>query len=71
MSNLKKCFSVEERGWIRLEDRLPRETIHRIASTVCVKGVKLLSRRMIGGIPSAGQITPEEKEQPRRDEEEG
>jgi hypothetical protein len=38
---------------------LPRETMHRMASTTCVNGVKLLMKRMTGGIPSAGQITPE------------
>jgi hypothetical protein len=39
-------------------DYLPRETIHRIASTTCVSGVKLLKKRIIGGIPSTGHMTP-------------
>jgi len=37
---------------------IPRETIHRIASTTCVNGVKLLRKSIIGGIPSAGHMTP-------------
>lgn len=40
---------------------LPRETIQRIASTTCVKGVKLLIKRITGGMPSAGHITPKAK----------
>ena len=47
-----KITTIEQRF------HLPRETIQRMASTTCVRGVKLLIKRIIGGIPSAGHITP-------------
>ena len=34
--------------------------MHRIASTTCVNGVKLLRKRITGGIPSNGHITPKQ-----------
>ena len=49
--SMKNVF-VEE---ARIE---PRETMHRIASMVCVNGVKLLMKRIAGGIPSNGHMTP-------------
>jgi hypothetical protein len=58
MSMLKLNTYLERFFFLFFFLYIPRETIHRIASTTCVSGVKLLRKRIIGGIPSAGHITP-------------
>jgi hypothetical protein len=59
MTNLTN--SKKTMDWLNKQDKwldIPRDAIHRIASTECVNGVKLLIKRITDGIPSTGHMIP-------------
>jgi hypothetical protein len=64
MTNLTN--SKKTMDWLNKQDKwldIPRDAIHRIASTECVNGVKLLIKRITDGIPSTGHMIPLQNKQ--------